>query len=238
MTMPTPAATGRGAWTKRGNLLGEINYKRGCGRAVESAQSQDEWAVGCAVDAIRDLLKYNGFPVDHTGLPGQFGPRTRDAVKAFKTAKAFKEINGSVGIGTSKALLRTPVADFENKWEIPGRLLWGVIGTETAWDLGAVGYSTPYDVGICQFNLKYNTEYPAERYVAMPTWALNETARRLRARFAEYSRITSDKDVAWNAAVLSHNSPVNALKYVKEGAYPTAQAASYVGMVKKSAAVK
>lgn len=237
MTMPTPAATGRGAWTKRGNLKDTSTYKEGCSRALDAVQNQDEWAVTCGVVGIRQLLAYNGFPVEHIGDPGKFGPRTKRAVIEFKKHKQFKTINGAVGIGTSKALLRRPVEDFEKKWEIPGRYLWGMIGTETAWDLGAVGYSTPYDVGICQFNLKYNTEYVAERYME-PTWALNETAKRLRARFVEYSRATTDSARAWDAAILSHNSPVNALKYAQTGVYPTAQAASYVAMVKKNAAVK
>lgn len=237
MVMPTPTETGRGAWTRRGFLLDRSTYKVGCSAPLDSVNSQDQWAVSCAVEGIRKLLAYEGYKVDHVGKTGVFGPRTKAKVKEFKEAEGFKKINGIVGVGTSKALLRGLVADVEKDFEIPDRLLWGIIGAETAWDIGAVGYTTPYDVGICQFNLQYNTEYPNETYMN-PIFAVTETGKRLKARFREYRDLGATTTVAWNAAVLSHNSPVNARRYALSGQFPSEQAEGYVNAVKRAAAVR
>jgi hypothetical protein len=234
-TMPAVATTGRGAWTKRGSLLARRSYKVGCARASAEARSQDEWAVSRGVEAIRTLLAYSGFPVNHVGKPGVFGRRTKVGVLRFKKSGNFKKVNGVVGIRTSKALLRPLVADAQGDHRIPDNLLWGLIGSESAWDLGAVGYATPLDVGVCQFNLTYNPGVDAETAMN-PVFAVMETGRRMRSRFNSFKSVAPTEEIAWNAAVLAHNSPVNAGKYVTAGIFPTAQAAHYVASVRNTAA--
>jgi hypothetical protein len=229
--MPQPAPTGRGSWSKRGmRPEAPTNmYSRGVSWGVASCDTQDKWAVNRAVLAIQVLLGKNGFPVQFASAPGVFGPLTDESVRAFQ-AKFVAPADGLVGPNTTRALLRKFIAEQESLNGIPGRYLWGQIGAETSWDLGCVGYYTPLDVGICQMNLYYNASMSADQ-ATDPLYVIPISAKRLRTRYNEYLALTTDKNRAWNAAILSHNSPVRARSYARTGVYPTAQAEDYVNKV-------
>lgn len=233
--MPEPAATGRGSWSKRGMRTLKGMYERGSSWGLVSCDTQDKWAVNRAVLAIQVLLGKNGFPVQYASAPGVFGPGTDEQVRAFQ-AIHVPPVDGLVGPNTTRALLRKFVAEQEKENGIPGRLLWGQIGAETSWDLGCVGYYTPKDVGICQMNLYYNASMSPDQAMD-PLYVIPISAKRLRTRFNEYRTLTTDVQRAWDAAVLSHNSPVRAREYAKTGVYPTAQAEDYVRKVKAAAKV-
>lgn len=233
--MPEPAATGRGSWSKRGMRTTRGMYERGCSWGVSSCDTQDKWAVNRAVKAIQDMLGYNGFPVQYASAPGVFGPLTDASTRAFQE-KYVAPADGLVGPNTTRALLRKFVAEQEKANGIPDRLLWGQIGAETSWDLGCVGYYTPKDVGICQMNLYYNASISPDEAMD-PLYVIPVSARRLRTRFNEYRTLTTDVRRAWDAAILSHNSPVRAREYAKTGVYPTAQAEDYVRKVRAASKI-
>lgn len=233
--MPDPAATGRGSWSKRGMRTTRGMYERGCSWGVSSCDTQDKWAVNRAVLAVQVLLGYNGFPVQYVSAPGVFGPLTEASTNAFQE-KYAAPADGLVGPNTTRALLRKLVNEQERLNGIPDRLLWGQIGAETSWDLGCVGYYTPKDVGICQMNLYYNASMSPDQAMD-PLYVIPISAKRLRTRFNEYRTYTTDVTRAWDAAVLSHNSPVRARAYAKTGVYPTAQAADYVSKVRAASKI-
>jgi hypothetical protein len=233
--MPTPGPTGRGAWTKRGNLLGKSMYVAGSSAGLASCETQDKWAVNRAVFAIQKMLNKAGYTFEYSTNPGVFGPLTDKNVRAFQAVYAAPA-DGVVGPTTSKALLRAFIAEHEKVNGIPGRFLWGQIGAEANWDMGAVGYYTPKDIGICQFNTYYNQSLSVDQ-MTDPLFVIPLSAKRLRTRYNEYRTMTTDSDRAWDAAILSHNSPVNARKFVVSGVYPTTQAANYVTRVKAAAKV-
>jgi peptidoglycan hydrolase-like protein with peptidoglycan-binding domain len=210
-------------------------YERGCSWGVASSDTQDKWAVNRAVLAIQTLLGYNGFPVQYASAPGVFGPLTDASTRAFQAVHAAPA-DGIVGPNTTRALLRKIVAAQEKVNGVPDRILWGQIGAETSWDLGCIGYYTPLDLGICQFNLYYNANISPDEAMN-PQYVIPISARRLRTRFNEYRLLTSDVTRAWDAAILSHNSPVRARAYAKTGVYPTAQAADYVSKVRKASKI-
>lgn len=233
--MPQPAATGRGSWSKRGMRTTHGMYERGCSWGLSSCDTQDKWAVNRAVLAVQILLGKNGYPVAYQSAPGVFGPLTDASTRAFQE-KYVAPADGLVGPNTSRALLRKFVAEQERLNGIPDRLLWGQIGAETSWDLGCVGYYTPQDLGICQMSMYYNASMSPDQAMD-PLYVIPISARRLRTRFNEYRTMTTDVTMAWDGAVLAHNSPVRARAYVSTGVYPTAQAADYVAKVRKASKI-
>jgi peptidoglycan hydrolase-like protein with peptidoglycan-binding domain len=204
-------------------------YSRGVSWGLALCDTQDKWAVNRAVLATQKLLGLNGFPVQYSSAPGVFGPLTEASTLAFQ-AKFVAPADGIVGPNTTRGLLRKFIADQERDNGIPNRYLWGQIGAETSWDLGCVGYYTPLDVGICQMNLYYNASMSPDQ-ATDPLYVIPISAKRLRTRYNEYLALTTDKNRAWEAAILSHNSPVRARAYAKTGVYPTDQAADYVSKV-------
>jgi hypothetical protein len=233
--MPIPGPTGRGAWTKRGMKTTRGMYERGCSYGVSSSDTQDKWAVNRGVLAVQNLLGYNGYPVAYGTAAGMFGPLTDAATLAFQKDHV-PPADGLAGPNTLRALLRKLVAAEEKENGIPDRLLWGLIGTESNWDPGCVGYSTPLDLGLMQFSLYYNQSISPDQAMD-PFYSVDAGAKRLRTRFNEYKTLTTDTERAWDAAALGHNSPVRARIYARTGVYPTTQAADYVAKVRKFAKV-
>jgi hypothetical protein len=210
-------------------------YEQGCSYGVSSSDTQDKWAVNRAVLAVQNLLGYHGFPVNYGTAAGVFGPLTHASTMAFQD-KYVRPADGLVGPNTVRGLLRTYVADQERQNGIPNRYLWGQIGAETSWDLGCVGYYTPQDIGICQFNLYYNQNVSPDQAMD-PFHVIPISAKRMRTRYNEYRTLTTDVQRAWDAAILSHNSPARARTYAKTGVYPTAQAEDYVTKVKAASRI-
>jgi peptidoglycan hydrolase-like protein with peptidoglycan-binding domain len=234
--MPAPLATGRGSWTKRGMRTTRGMYERGSSWGVSSCDTQDKWAVNRGVLAIQVMLGYNGYPVQYASAAGVFGPLTDASVIAFQN-KFVAPADGIVGPNTSRALLRGFVASEEKKNGIPNRYLWGQIGAETGWDMGCIGYSTPNDLGICQFNLYFNQSVSPDQAMN-PLYVIPISAQRLRTRYNEYLKLSGGNvQLAWDAAILSHNSPVRARNLASTGTYPTAQSEDYVTKVKAAARI-
>lgn len=233
--MPTPAETGRGAWSKRGNVVDSTIYKRLNGRSCSvsnvDAVTQDLWAVNRGVLAIQQLLG-----MDYTSGPGLFGPKTYAAVLAFQTSMV-PPADGLVGRNTMRALLRGPVGALEKQRGIPRRLLWGIVGAESSWDPGAVGNTTPYDVGLAQINLKVNTTVTAEQAVT-PAFALEWTAAKMAAAQATYLRsYACPVPLAWDAAALAHHAPAWGRQYASTGVLPNDKAKAYLQRVELCASV-
>lgn len=223
MTMPTPAATGRGAWSLRGNAMNRAFYVKDCSTTT---QTQDAYAVRQGVLAIQKLLG-----MDYSTGPGTFGPKTDAAVRSFQTA-AVPPADGVVGRNTMRALLRPPIARIEAEKKIPGHLLWGLVGAESDYDPGAVGYTTPYDLGLVQINLQYNPGVSPEQAFD-PTFALNYAADRMLTAYNKFRLLTTNGTIAWNGAVLDHHAPAWAVSYVKSGGvWPNDRSSLYVSRVK------
>ena len=225
--MPLPATTGRGAWSSRGNILNRGLYLKGC--STNLWKNQDQWAVSRGVLAIQQLLVSNGITLDYSTGPGIFGSRTDAAVRRFQEA-VVPPADGLVGRNTMKALLRGPVARLEADAGMPRHWLWAIVGIESGFDPGSVGYSTPYDLGLVQINTKAaSVSYD----LAMdPLYALDWTANRMKEAYTRFLKYNTPID-KWEAAVLHHHAPAWANTYAQTGVWPNDKALAYVNKARE-----
>ena len=226
--------TGRGAWTKRGFPDGFTRmYRRhmtGKATGSEPGRDLDFEAVHFGVLAIQNLLNYNGVVLDYTTGPGIFGPKTDAAVRRYQAAYV-KPADGIAGPNTLKALLRKPIKQYQSAYGIPDNLLAGLVAQESGFDPGAVGYSTPADLGLVQINT--NVVSVTHEQVFDPFYSLPWAARRMNSKFAVFSATTNDLKFAWDCAVLSHRSPVWAEKLFRTKIYPNEDSQKYVENIRK-----
>jgi Putative peptidoglycan binding domain/Transglycosylase SLT domain len=234
--MPTPGVDGRSAWTVRGfpDGFSKMYRRHLIGRPTggNPEYSQDYWAVASGVLAIQRLVNgvtqfWNGsgwtpvdVTLDYSSGPGIFGPATERAVKAYQ-AIAVKPADGIAGPNTCKSLLHQPVNSAESQHGIPRHLLWGVIAQESAYDPGAVGFSTPYDLGLVQINTKVHPVNPRDAFD--PYFALEWAGTRMAQKSAAY-RLKQPEELAWNLAALAHHAPGWADYWAKYGSPPPAYA--------------
>ena len=237
-------AHGRGAWNSTGNdhsyryqlvtdgdLLGSVCEK-----------SLAHWAVGAGIHAIQKRLQtlalMGRIPRKNRGV---FDEVTRNAVREFQSfnsdplTKAALEVDGTVGLSDARALFGPIATRMEKKYKIPAGYLAGQTNHESAFDPGAVGYFIFYpdyrgvDRGLSQINSKAHADI-SWRNAFLPYYSLKYSASRLRSTFVGYkSRYGYNSDVVlWQAALCSHNSPVNGNAWAKNGSAPNDQAATYV----------
>jgi hypothetical protein len=229
MTMPAPAETGRGAWTSRGNKVASRYYKRGCSTTAAAA-NQDEWAVKQGTAAIQTLLSV---PL----VDGSFGAQTEAAVKSFQSVNGLVA-DGVVGAKTAQKLIKRVITPLEAKYGVPENLAYGIVFHESGFDPGAVGYSTPLDLGLSQINTKWGTD----PYSAMnPLFNLDFVAKKAGVARAKYLTQTSNQALVYDATILQHHAPSWANYLVANGTYPNAEARlkseTYIAKVKQKIAL-
>jgi hypothetical protein len=214
----------------------------------EPGKDQDFWAVAAGVLAVQKLLatvtrvRVDGkwvpltVGLDYSGGPGIFGPRTEAAVKAFQQT-ANPPADGIAGPNTCKALLRDPVYAQQQRVSMPRNLLWGIIGQESGWDPGAVGGTTPHDLGLVQIN---TLAHPVPPLLAFdPAYSLPWAADRMKAAHDRYIAKGVTAETAWNLAALYHHAPAWADYWASKGYPPPTYATAaqvYIDKVKKAAA--
>lgn len=250
-TKQTPVH-GRGAWSRAG--IGDsttYHGREGVKVGDEAERGLDYWSVSAGVYAIQERLqalgKLTDLPPEKSGV---YAKRTRLAVKAFQLENGIKA-TGEVGSLTARALWLPVLDKQETDHQIPDHWLRGIISQESAWDPGAVGWFIFYDQpsvgaggptlryggvdrGLAQINSKANSQ--VSWIDAFRPWkSLAWAAERLRDSFDELHRIYPNRDVAlvWQAAVVNHNSPVNARAWLDTGV-ANDQARAYVDAVAKA----
>lgn len=230
--------TGRGAWTHIGGTTPYYALvKPKVGSQVVSnpyldPQSYDYRAVHYGVIAIQARLKELGFRKAEPN--GVYDWWTQYRVKQFQKSVGLTP-DGQVGPETAKRLFRPVVVAMQAKYGIPANLLGGIMTIESIVDPGAVGYSTPGDKGLLQFNTVspnnstwWNVE-PADYTPADAfdyKWAIEEGAKRLawaRKRYAGKGTTLQRK-----CMVAQHNSPLWADEWFKNGVAPNATIKDYV----------
>lgn len=223
-------ATGRGAWTTRGFPDGSgVRMYRRLRTPVpvggEAERDLDHLAVNRGVLAIQRLLD-----IDYSTGPGIFGPRTDAAVRAYQKVKV-PPADGIVGPNTMRALLKPVVSIEETVRDIPAHLLWGLIAQESGYDPGAVGYTTPSDLGLVQINTAVQPVTPDQAFD--PLFSIKWAANRMRKAYDKYSAKLGPEEYAkaWDCAVASHNSPAAADSWAN-GALPTLRVTDYVARVR------
>lgn len=229
MVMPTPAATGRGAWSAQGNRVGSAYYKRGCSTTA-APLDQSQWAVQRGSAAIQQAL-------GDLIIDGAFGEKTEAAVRAFQSRNGLYA-DGVVGPKTARALFVPRIVSTSNAFGVDTKIVFGIVFQESGFDPGAVGYTTPNDLGLAQINTKVHS-YPDS--VTDPAYAITWTAERIKAFAAKYASSAVNAGVLYDALILQHHAPSWAGYLVKNGSYPTAEAKEkgelYVSRVKSKIAL-
>lgn len=180
------------------------------GKAQTSSTDLLDRAVNYAVRAIQRGMNYR---VDSgLVLDGVFGPKTRDAVMLWqKTLPTTANVTpwGGVGSDSVKAMY------VPNLKKIAGDLYgpcYGLIQMESSWDIGAVGYSDPNDLGLGQINGPSNPDLTvADRFDV--TISLTYVSDRLR-------NATSDFGGDLRTAIASYNLGAGGARTWKKAGSP------------------
>lgn len=155
---------GRGAWNNagKGGTKAYANpekpgpyYYLGTG-SLPTKDSQDNKVVHLAVKAYQRALNRRLGDKYTVVVDGIFGPQTVSAVTRFQSKNPGLVVWGGIGPDTSKYLLLKDlerVVERFSKWEqLSATVVSGLIRHESGWDVGAVGYADPNDVGLAQIN--------------------------------------------------------------------------------------
>ncbi len=229
MTVPS-VTTGRGAWTAIGkdNKSRYYEYKAGLpldgGRKDVNVNYQ---AVNFGVLALQKAINNLGY-TPALVADGILGPKSTAAIKWAQT-KIGTVADGQAGPNTMKAIIHPYVEYFEAVYAVPGEHVWGMTMLESAFDPGAVGYTTPSDRGLCQINLVAHPSITVEQAFD-PGYALNYSSKRLkdaRAQFAGKGAVLQE-----NCSIAQHNSPLAAKQWYAAGVAPNPTIEKYVSLVK------
>lgn len=236
---------GRGAWTTTGGLLParpgtDGGYYRAPtdGEATPGAAGKrldadhNAQVVTEAVRAIQRLLRavtiQNNLPAASIAIDGLFGPRTGAAAVAVQGHYGLIT-DGIIGPATMRALLQPLLDETTDRYTLPPWVLPGIAGKESQLDPGAVGQTTPDDVGLVQVNRAAHPRVTLRQAID-PRWALDWTAARIRREIDRWTSATAVDPV--DIAVATHNSPAQAQQWAKQGT-PTTHIADYVAKVKQ-----
>lgn len=214
-TVTTPT-NGRGAWavSGKGGTLSADGKKKGPYYRAPQGTSQmpgltaalavrsggtctiDDYAVHMAVKALQ--------PAFGATPDGILGPKTDSAIKSWQKKHGLVA-DGIIGPKTSRAIFE-PLARETAKRVAAERglsssvlteMVIGHIGHESAWDPGAVGYTTPDDLGLCQINGRWHPSEDMEERLT-PKIAIDYASHLVANNLASLS---GDED----AAIFAYN---------------------------------
>jgi len=226
---------GRGAWSKTGKDNGSRFYQYLTGLPLDGAQPTRDVnyeAVSLGVKALQRrgneyaaLFGFGTVPVD-----GNFSPLDVRQYKLVQSRLGFtgKAVDGVIGPATARRLWH-PLVEFYGKAQgVPPEHVWGMTALESAFDPGAVGWTTPSDRGLCQINLVAHTSVTVEQAFD-PHYAINYTCDRLRKARAQFAG--KGGELQRSCSIAQHNSPLAAQQWYSAGVPPTDQIAKYVSLV-------
>jgi hypothetical protein len=224
------ADLGRGCWTTIGGTT--PYYQVGVGEAEPQATDPEyiaEAAVGMGVQAIQRIL--NTINVARMKVDGVFGTVTEAAVKTFQAQQMLStaDVDGVVGPQTAQLLVKVLIGPLEIQYLIPNHYLFGVCEQESMFDPGAVGYTTPSDKGLMQFNTNASGYDFAQEF--NPLFATEHAA----IRMASAARTFEGRGLALqeDCMIAQHNSPLWAQQWFATGEPPNTIIKNYVANVKK-----
>lgn len=257
-------ATGRGAWNRRGigfDYRYMLSPKGTPRLGTQADQSLDHWAVSAGCNALRQRLMGLGY-IDAPGDAdvGRFGTSMDHAVRAFQHDHrdprngAALVVDGRVADEDARALWTPVFNQREEEHDIPNHWLRGMINFESGGiDPGAVGYYIYYPVTDADGNPTgekrfggVDRGFEMNNSKANPTvawtncfdagWAIKDAAERMDKRHddlkAKYPK--QSDTVLWEAAVCSHNSPVNGDAWARAGGPTNEVSRKYVAGVRSA----
>lgn len=240
LTYPT---RGRGAWPENG-AGGTLNsdgtaagaYYRapaaGTPMAMPGYVAYKLLAAGAPLDinyyavhlGVRAIQREIGATVD-----GLFGPATGARLATWQTEKRLPS-DGVFGEVTAKAMFG-PIANAvakatSNTSQLPG-MVTGHVTVESGWDPGAVGRTTPHDLGLGQINGDAHPDLTVD-FRLSPRLSLAAVATFVLDDLASLNWITRDAIAAYNLGIGGARSWIKA---GRPDVYKGAPIGSYVAAV-------
>lgn len=229
--------TGRGAWSQRGMGYPGVYYQLPPAntayvgsQVVQDAhldQSCNDFrAVNWGVKAIQS--RCNELVNSKLVVDGWFGTLTDSAVRYAQT-KLHLAVDGAVGPATAKAFWRPLVVLSEAAHGLSGNYTGGIMFHESGYDPGAVGYTTPGDKGLDQWNsTPYDEAFDYH-------WSIPQTAARFAVAWQTYASKGAKLQIA--CSIAQHNSPTQAASIYSGGhVVPGTPIANYISAVISAAA--
>jgi len=218
---------GRGAFTSVGKDNGQpfYTYKKALpqdGLTPEKGFNYE--AVHLGVLSIENRLVQLGFRVKIDGI---FGPGVESAIREFQARNGLT-VSGEIGFNTGAALFKDVIAGVGKSYPFPPSLIWGLMKAESGGDPGAVGYDTPNDRGLYQFN----TSYPGVDKFQAHDFDLSTEVVFTRFMGAWKKYMGKGPELRTNCSIMQHKSPLAAEQWFKNGIPTDDVCANYVSRVK------
>lgn len=204
---------GRGAFTRDGKDNGRDYYSFVRGLPLDGSTPEKSFnyeAVNLGVRSIENRLVELGYDVKVDGI---YGPKVKAAVKEFQKSVGLS-YDGTVGRNTGPRLFRGPIETFSRPYGYDPALIFGILKMESGGDPGAVGYFTPGDRGIFQFNTVEHKEITYEMahdYL----WATEEMCARFNRAWNRYQG--KGPELRINCSIIQHKSPAAADSWFVSG---------------------
>jgi len=225
---------GRGAWTAFGKDNGSIYYEYIARQPFDGSTPEkgpNYEAVHLGVLAIQNRLVDLGYDGrlrgDDFEVDGIYGRRTRRMVKFYQKDNDIT-VSGIVGSTTGKHMFRGSIMEWGASFKFNPAYVYGIMLQESGGDPGAVGYLTPGDRGLYQFNtLVHDISYKqAHDY----TYANDAMFARFDNAWHKYRGKGDELRV--NCSIAQHNAPTWANEWFMYGEPPNSTIESYVSKVK------
>lgn len=218
---------GRGAFTSVGKDNGKSFYAYVKGSPLDGAAPEKSFnheAVHLGVLSIEQRLADLGYDIV---VDGKYGPKVRKAVKNFQKLYSLPE-SGEVGYTTGPYLWHDVIAGVGESYKFPAKYIFGLMKAESGGDPGAVGYLTPGDRGLFQFNtLVHDITYEQAHDF---DWATENAFIRFAGAWKKYSG--KGETIRINCSILQHKSPVAAQSWYDNEESPGAVSSDYVSRVR------
>lgn len=227
---------GRGAWTAFGKDNGSIYYEYIARQPFDGSTPEkgpDYEAVYLGVKAIEDRLVSLGYDDvwDDFIVDGIYRLRTKRMVRRYQRDHGLP-VSGLVGATTGSHLFGTYIAEAGLPFRFDSAYVYGIMRQESAGDPGAVGWLTPGDRGLFQFNTLVHdiTFEQAHDYV----WATDQVLARFNDAWKRYKG--KGEELRIDCSIAQHNAPAWADEWFKTGVAPNETIQKYVGVVRAFAA--
>jgi len=218
---------GRGAFTSVGKDNGKSWYSFVRKQPIDGSNptaSFNHEAVHLGVKSIEKRLNDLGFDLVEDGT---YGVKVKRAVKQFQSENGLY-VSGEVGYSTGPELWRTHIESVGESYKYPAKYVWGTMKQESAGDPGAVGYDTPGDRGLFQFNtLVHEVTYEEAHDFE---WATEAAFTRFQRAWNKYAG--KGPELRVNCTILQHKSPHSADVWFNTEASPGPVSDDYVSKVK------
>jgi hypothetical protein len=160
-------------------------------------------------------------------VDGTYGPKVKRAIKDFQGRNGISKV-GNVGVITGPALWHDYIWEAGLNFNFKTEYVWGIMRQESGGDPGAVGYDTPGDRGLFQFNTLVHdiTVEQAHDF----HYATDAMFTRFNSAWNRYKG--KGPELRENCAILQHKSPVSAEQWWETGESPGPVSSDYVSKVK------